>query len=274
VDWKDYEALLAESDVSDEDIAWAKETLGETAAGAYHAFLPFMRKAHEKGAALPRTHVTLGDADLPITLANVVQGMQGSIHGRLQPARTVQMNAGDGDHISRLEEGLRMLVIEMVQIWRHYVPGFENAHIINIAPFLGTRGGPCIEGEHTMTMTDCMEGRLFDDVAYRYGQNLALIHTCEKGQCTWADVPYRVMVPKVIDGLLATGRCASSIPDTLLRNRMAAMTLGEATGIAAGLCAKTDVQPRGLPRKEYQTALLDAGFWLGDHRRLKELGLV
>ena len=274
VDWDRYQQTLAETDVTDEDREWGEQTLGERCAGEYRTLLPLLRKAHEAGEKLPRTEVVLDGTRVPITVHNIRQGKHGTVHGRLQPPRTSAMNAGNGDHISKLEEGLRMMLIEMALFWRKHVTGFEDSHIINIAPFLGTRGGSCIEGEYVMTMDDCKAGARFDDVAYLYGQWVALRHTCEKGECLWADVPYRVMVPKQIDGLLATGRSASCIPDTLLRNRMAAMTLGEATGIAAGLCVKKNVVPRDLPRIEYQTALLDAGFWLGDHRRLKELGLV
>ena len=123
-------------------------------------------------------------------------------------------------------------------------------------------------------MDDCKAARRFDDVTYLYGQWIALKHTCDQGKCEWADVPYRVMVPKKIDGLLATGRCASCIPDTLLRNRMAIKVLGEATGTAAALAAKNGVGPRDLDRRELQRTLLSAGFYLGDIERLKQLGLI
>ena len=122
-------------------------------------------------------------------------------------------------------------------------------------------------------MDDCRAGRRFDDVMYLYGEFRALRHSCEQGECRWVDMPYRVMLPKGIDGLLAVGRCASGIPDTLLRNRMAAKVMGEACGRAAALAVHTDTVPRKLDVQELQGRLLDAGFYLGDRRRLRELGL-
>ena len=37
-----------------------------------------------------------------------------------------------------------------------------------MAPFLGVRGGPCIEGEYTMTLADLYEGKRFLDASCIY----------------------------------------------------------------------------------------------------------
>jgi hypothetical protein len=81
------------------------------------------------------------------------------------------------------------------------------------------------------------------------------------------------MVPQKIDGLLAVGRSASGIPDTLLRNRTAVQHMGQVGGIAAALAAKQGTTPRKLNVKQLQRKLLEAGFYLGDEARLKQLGL-
>jgi hypothetical protein len=184
------------------------------------------------------------------------------------------LDAGDGLHISALEVKLRARIFETFYFWKQYVPGFEAACLLCIAPFLGCRGGPCIKGDYTLTMDDCRAGKRFEDVIYIYGEFRALRYTCERGACKWVDVPYRVMLPQKVDGLLAVGRCASGIPDTLLRNRMAVKVMGQAGGTAAALAAKRGIPPRQLEVKELQDLLLDAGFYLGDRHRLKELGLV
>ena len=82
------------------------------------------------------------------------------------------------------------------------------------------------------------------------------------------------MIPKKIDGLLAVGRSASGIPDTLLRNRTAVQHMGQVGGIAAALAAKQGISPRRVNVKELQRKLLSAGFYLGDKARLKDLGLA
>jgi len=184
-----------------------------------------------------------------------------------------KVDAGNGQHISILEAGVRMYVFETVQRFREKVPGCEGAYLLFIAPYLGVRGGPCIDGAYTLTFEDCIEGKRFDDVIYIYGQAHALRYTCKQGQCKWTDVPYRVMIPEKLEGLIAVGRSASGTPDTLLRQRDAVMYMSQAGGIAAAMAAKNRINPRDIDVKKLQKKLLAAGFYLGDKDRLKELKL-
>jgi len=125
-----------------------------------------------------------------------------------------------------------------------------------------------------MTVQDLRAGKKYNDVIYVYGEPRALRWQAEqKVPFQWTDVPYRVMIPKKINGLIAIGRSASCVPDTLLRNREGVMYMGQAGGIAAAMCAQSGVEPRKINIKELQEKLLQAGFYLGDKKRLVELGL-
>jgi hypothetical protein len=275
VDWDRYQSALAAQQPTDDDLAWGADALGERHAGAYRHLLPFLRTASEKGDLDLRGFVDLGEASVAVFVNTKGPGSApGTIHGRIQPERVAEIDAGSGMHISALEAGIRAHLFEMARLWRECVPGFEGSCVLTVAPFLGARGGPCIEGQHVLTLDECKSAARFDDVMYLYGDGRALRHTGEQGECEWVDVPYRVMLPKRIDGLLATGRSASCIPDTLLRNRMAVKVMGEACGIAAALSATSGVAPRDLDVRCLQEALLDAGFHLGNRARLRELGLA
>ena len=160
---------------------------------------------------------------------------------------------------------MRRFCFETYQFWRDHIPGFEEAYLLTLAPFLGSRGGPAIEGEYVMTEEDILQGRTFDDVIYLYSRG-DMPH--------WADVPYRVMVAKKVDGLLAVGRSASARPASLLRSRIGLMQMGQAGGIAAALAVRNGVHPGQLDVKELQWKLLEAGCYLGDQARLRELGLI
>ncbi|MBN2269160.1 MAG: FAD-dependent oxidoreductase [Sedimentisphaerales bacterium] len=185
-----------------------------------------------------------------------------------------KVDAGDAKHISALEAGIRKYVIDFVERCRKHVPGCENAYLLYIAPYLCARGGPCIEGEYTLTMPECYEGKKFDDVIYVYGEAHALRWQAEqKVPFKWTDVPYRVMIPRKVDGIIAVGRSASCIPDTLLRICESVIYMGQAGGTAAALCVRNDVEPRDLNVKQLQKKLLADGFYLGDENRLAELGL-
>jgi len=185
-----------------------------------------------------------------------------------------KVDMGNAQHVSALEVGMRRYCFEYVEKARREVQGCENAYLLFIGPYLGCRGGPCIDGEYTLTVHDLRAGKQYDDVIYVYGEPRALRWQAEqKVPFQWTDVPYRVMIPKKINGLIAIGRSASCIPDTLLRNREGVMYMGQAGGIAAAMCVQSGIEPRKVNIKELQKKLLEAGFYLGDKQRLTQLGL-
>ena len=183
------------------------------------------------------------------------------------------IDAGDGLHISELEAAFHTSVFEKVQRWKKELPGFEHAELLAMTPFLGARGGPCIEGEHVVTMDDVLAGRQFTDNLYVF------LFRPPRPEGTrppskWTELPYRCMLPKDFDGLLCTGRSASSVPDTLLRNRNMIGMMGQAAGTAAAMASAQGIAPRNLDVQPLQRALMKAGFYLGSDKRLKELGLL
>ena len=274
----DYETFLREARAivpKEEDVAWAQETLGEKRARFYGTLVGAARRASEAGELPDFAIEGLGDARFGLSTGWRIETAKEErlVWGDLELPRVETLNTGDGLQISMLEARCRQIIFEATRFYRKYAPGFEKAYLMGIAPFLGARGGPCIEGEYTLTMDDCLAGRRFDDVIDRDGEFRAIKYTCEHGGCKWTDMPYRVMVPRKTDGLLAVGRSASGRPDTLLRNRMAVKHMGEAGGIAAALAAEADIAPRDINVRELQRRLLTSGFYLGDADRLRELGL-
>ncbi|MEW6753517.1 MAG: FAD-dependent oxidoreductase [Candidatus Latescibacterota bacterium] len=273
--WDRYESHGERLQVSEEDLAWGRLQLGERDAERAGRILPLLRRAVEAGTYRLDCGLELDGVPVGVNTSGISPvGSGGLGHGRVSPKGQAAVDAGNGLHMAALEAALRARAFETFRLWREGVPGFEDASLLCISPFLGVRGGPCIAGEYTLTMDDCRAGRRFDDVIYLYGEFRALRWTAERGDPKWVDVPYRVMVPRGIDGLLAVGRSASGQPDTLLRNRMAVKVMGQAGGTAAALCAAQGVMPRELDVRQLQIRLLDQGFYLGDRHRLRELGLT
>lgn len=173
-----------------------------------------------------------------------------------------------------LETAIRAHVFETVQFFHHNVPGFEQAYLLIIAPYFGARGGPHIDGEYTITPQDVRTGRKFDDVLYR---NTHAGQTNKGGEPSGFDTPYRSLLPKNLDGLLATGRASAYIrrghDPGATRARPALMQLGQATGVAAAMAVHDNVTPRNLDVKKLQRHLLEQGFYLGEPARLTALGL-
>jgi hypothetical protein len=183
-----------------------------------------------------------------------------------------EYDKGDWRHISLLESEGRRLMHEFVAFLRERVPGFAGAYLICEAPFLGSRGGAHIESGHVLTVEESIAGARFDDVIF------VNIHEAVHGGAKEGyDVPYRMLLPKGLDGLLVTGRGAGYIrrghDPSGIRARPSMMILGQATGVAAALAAK-GTSPRKLDMRLLQRTLVQQGLCLGDKGRLEELGLT
>jgi hypothetical protein len=156
---------------------------------------------------------------------------------------------------------------------KSHVPGFKDAYVAATASELGIRGTRWIEGEGVLTENDVLEGVRFPDVigmgAYRRHVGNRLVFLPHG-----FDIPYRVMLPKGIEGLLVgSGKSTSTSPRGLLRGQARCMQLGEAGGTAAALSVRRGVVPRDLDIRALQKRLLDQGVYLGDAKLLKERDL-
>ena len=170
----------------------------------------------------------------------------------------------DAKLVSLMECEHRGHVFRLARFLKKYIPGFENSYLMLIAPFLGARGGRYLDSVHPITGDDVKAGRRFEDAIYIFSSDKA------GGNC---DIPYRTLVPKNIDGLLAAGR-SSFIYGPNFRVRYSALLNGQAAGVAAALASQEGVQPRDLDVKKLQQALHKLNCPLGNHARLVELGLT
>ncbi|MDP6775812.1 MAG: FAD-dependent oxidoreductase [Candidatus Latescibacteria bacterium] len=263
-----------EQQPAEADLEWAKDTVGTL--NERRAYLaPHLRRAWEAddnrallGGGLFRMDIDgYGDVSVLDTWPSPDPGIAHRCTG------FVRVDMADGVQVSRAEAVARMAIFETVEFYRNYVPGFEGAYLLAVAPYFGSRGGPCIEGEHTVTLDDFEQGRRFPDVLFIFG-HVSGGKDVELGHGDWTDLPYRCMLPKELAGLIAVGRSASGIPDTIIRGRTKGMHMGELGGIAAALSARNGTTPKALEVKELQRAAIEAGYYLGDEARLQELGLA
>ena len=240
---------------------------------------PILKKASDTGTfEVMRDIAGLGKIGFP-SIAGILSRDEGLAGGMLNlkrpwisPETQGKVDAGDGEQMSRLEADLRMYIYDMALFWKNCIPGFENSYLAFVSPFFGTRGGPCVEGDYVMTREDLESGRRFPDVMYIFDHVGDVEGSSYHGQ--WTDLPYRAMLPKGLEGILAVGRCASCRPDTLLRSRAMVMHMGEVGGTAASLSIDQKAAPRQLDIRTLQSAMLDQGYFLGDRARLRELGLI
>ncbi len=199
-----------------------------------------------------------------VNLGNQMTSIRVQVHGEFDSLDVMQM--------SEIEAELRMHIFETMVFFKKHVKGFENAELIIVSPLLGTRGGPCIKGRHLLTIQESYDGAKFDDVMF------INIHEGEHGgNRDGYDVPYSMLLPEKIEGLIVSGRAASYLrrghDPTGIRCRPSMMIIGQCAGIAAAIAVKSGVFPSQIEVKQLQKELLKNGINMGDDERLRELGL-
>jgi ribulose 1,5-bisphosphate synthetase/thiazole synthase len=143
------------------------------------------------------------------------------------------------------ENETRKQLLKKIIFMRNNVPGYENIKISMTAPQLGVRESRKIVGLYTMTEDDMLQERKFDDSIGHCGAFMTSYENYDTPGLRY-DIPYRILVPEKMDGLLATGRCVSATHGAInsLRLVVPCMMLGEATGAAAALALEQEVSIR------------------------------
>ncbi|MGD2174144.1 MAG: FAD-dependent oxidoreductase [Candidatus Brocadiaceae bacterium] len=170
------------------------------------------------------------------------------------------MDGTNADELSGAELEARLGVFEDFAAKQGETPELADARVAETPPMLGVRQTRFIEGEYRLTAEDALGGRRFGDVVaisscpiiHYYGYRRYLEH---QGY----DIPYRCLVPRVVDGLLVAGRCISSDQEPYESHRAMApiMAVGQAAGTAAALCCAGGSVPRRLDADALQEALRD-----------------
>jgi hypothetical protein len=198
----------------------------------------------------------------------------------------------DAEDLTRQVIEQRQQVQWLVDLFRKYVPGFENCWLIDTAPMLGVRDSRRIVGEYVLTGKDVVLARKFPDAVVRdthgfdihhptdadagYVKHVHLAEPKEPAVCRpdgkggyearlrpgeYYDIPYRCLVPLRIDNLLVAGRCISATFEAQSGTRliMTCINMGQAAGTAAALAIKNGVAPRKLDVGLLRTRLIEQG---------------
>lgn len=186
-------------------------------------------------------------------------------------SRVNGVDATDPEQYTRGEEICIKQNEEIARYLKAYIPGFENAYVDRVAPFMGIRETRRLIGEYILTEQDIFNCARFDDVIGVAAYPVDLHHPVG-GDCTlmWCpdcyDVPYRSLLPQKVDGLICAGRNISATHLALASVRVMgpAMCLGEAAGKAAALAVKQGAELRNLDVASLQKALKEEGVYFRD----------
>jgi len=210
----------------------------------------------------------------------------------LAGVRVTEIDATDSSSFTRAEmEGRRQLEWVVAQL-RAHVPGFEQAHIVDIATQIGIRETRRVVGEYVLQEEDVLEGVRFPDVIAQGTYPIDIHNPLRRGiifkeidgtmreiledgsrrHGYWTEdgrprdtvcyqVPYRCLVPKNRSNLLVAGRCISTTHEShgATRVMVNCMQFGQAAGVAAALCADGNLSARDLPTERLHEALAEQG---------------
>jgi len=182
--------------------------------------------------------------------------------------RVVDVDPLDPDDLTRAEIAARAQAMQLLAFFRRDVPGFANARIAATAAQIGIRESRRIVGAYMLDGDDVLTGRAFDDAVARSAYPIDIHNPSGSGTTTSRlppgasyEIPYRCLVPQSVDGLLVAGRCISTSHEALASTRLTptVMTLGQAAGTAAALCARTGIRPRDLDTDALRALLVEDG---------------
>lgn len=168
----------------------------------------------------------------------------------------------DRDTVAKAELELRKRMQRGVEIFKEYIPGFENAFITRTAPSLVIRRGRLITCDYDIKHEDVINGVHFNDDVFVYGfHDMAPKFQVKDGGSY--GIPYRALCVKELKNLYVSGMMITSDHNAHMstRNTVSCMGQGQASGTAAALCALKGYNSRQLPYEELRNALEDGGVY-------------
>ncbi|NLC44249.1 MAG: FAD-dependent oxidoreductase [Clostridiales bacterium] len=171
------------------------------------------------------------------------------------------LNGLDPTDLTKATIECRKQAWDILDVFRNYMPGFENAYIEQTAPTLGIRETRRIKGQYILSADDILSGREFNDSIARASCPID-IHPRNNEPAVYQvlkksySIPYRALITNEISNLIATGRCISTDQEahSSVRRMGPGFALGEAAGIAAALALENN-DVRNISINQLQTIL-------------------
>lgn len=178
----------------------------------------------------------------------------------------------DAVQLTRGEIQGRRQVKDAFAFIKQVTPGFQDSYIVDIAPSIGIRETRRIVGQYQLTEQDVLECADFDDTI---GVNGWPVEAHVVGDVEFRfppvdsrgfnQLPYRMLVPQLVDNLLVAGRCASMTQGGQSSGRVTGpcFAMGQAAGTAADLALSGDGTAANVDVPTLQRRLESDGAYLG-----------
>jgi hypothetical protein len=208
-----------------------------------------------------------GDVDVPRELVSFFISPYAD-EVSVNMTRVVDIDPLDPEDLTRAEIEARGQAMQLLGFFRRDVPGFANARIAATATQIGIRESRRIVGAYTLTRDDVLNARTFDDAIARSAYPIDIHNPSGTGTTTFRlppgasyEIPYRCLVPELVERLLVAGRCISTTHEALASTRLTptVMTLGQAAGTAAARATQRGEALRAVPAGELRAELIRDG---------------
>ena len=184
----------------------------------------------------------------------------------INTSRILGIDGTSSESLTFGEQEGREQVDEIFRFFKKYVPGCENAKLLQSGNTLGIRETRHIHGIKTLVLEDLLECRVPEDsimicansvdVHGRFGPTSTEYITIPEGK--YYGIPYGTLVPENRSNLLVAGRCLSADSEAAgaVRVMPPCMGMGQAAGTAAALACKEGTDLRRLDTKTLRAELI------------------
>ena len=186
----------------------------------------------------------------------------------LNCTRHLGIDGSDVRDLTKAEIEGHLQNYKLIECLRKYVPGFENATLTRIYPFVGIRESRRFHGIDELTEQDLLTGNI-NEKTIGLGSYIIDIHDgsgdstiCKKVKPY--GIPYGSTVSCDIKNLMFSGRCASMDAVALSSCRVMPplMAMGQGAGVGAALAVKYGIDPAEVDVAELRGILLEDGVML------------
>lgn len=212
-----------------------------------------------------------GDYDIPRNKIGIYETPTPGVW-RVNTTRIQKLDGTSNLDLTKAEIEGRRQVQQLMHFFRKYMPGFEDAVLLDTAAQIGVRETRRIVGDYVLTVEDIMEARSFPDTIALNAYPID-IHspTDDSGGATAAhefgdpprfhEIPYRVLIPKGLERILVAGRCISATHEALgaVRVMPPVFAMGHAAGTAAALTVSQGHSVRDVDVSMLQSELQAQG---------------
>ncbi len=218
-----------------------------------------------RGVVLAKVVIdSTGNSDIAIASGAsymFIDGTDIAVQGAGLPGRALGATYSNSDYLFSDET-------DMVDVMNAFLLAKKMSRGFDLGQLLDTRERRRIVGDYVLTPLDLMNQRTYDDTIVQASStfdthgytvdSVFYLKSPDKKKIS-ANVPYRCLLPKGIDGILVTGLGISAHRDAMppIRMQPDMQNLGYAAGIAAAMATKLNGMTRKIDVRQLQQELLE-----------------